>query len=405
MTKITAAVLVLAVGTTFGIGLYNTLAEPVRIIRAYTRSAGESALVTGYIVRDESVMPGNMSVAVLQTYDGAKVASGEKLADIYSGLEDSESFLRIRQEHARLESLRAAEKLSGAEKRRSGGEGVLALSSALAERRLPEAERLSLDAEALIFGTEQEDVAAEIARIETELSSLGTPSGTVTAPRAGIYCAYVDGYESIFPGRILEELTPTELGMIFKNQGVTGGVGKLVYGIRWYFAAVVTESEAERLTGNETSDGFIGKAVKVLIPRFRLEPYSMRAERVGKAYGGYAVAVFSCGEFISDTFAAREVSGEVVFTDTPGLSIPKTALRYDEDGGAYVYSAVVTRALRIDVDVLYDNGESVLVAARTEYPEGQGARANTNAERAAYLRDGAEIILKAKDLYDGKVIR
>ena len=86
----------------------------------------------------------------------------------------------------------------------------------------------------------------------------------------------------------------------------------------------------------------------------------------------------------------RQQSADVVFNSYSGLRVPKDAVRVDENGrtGVYILEGAVARWKTIEI--LHDNGESYVVTLD---------KSSTN-----NLWPGDEIIVGAKDLYDGKVV-
>ena len=86
----------------------------------------------------------------------------------------------------------------------------------------------------------------------------------------------------------------------------------------------------------------------------------------------------------------RQQSADVVFASYSGLRVPKDAVRVNENGkiGVYILEGAVARWKPINI--LHDNGESYVAALD---------KSSTN-----NLWPGDEIIVGAKDLYNGKVV-
>ena len=85
----------------------------------------------------------------------------------------------------------------------------------------------------------------------------------------------------------------------------------------------------------------------------------------------------------------RQQSAEIVFTSYSGLRVPKSAVRV-ENGQTGVYILEGTLAKWKPITILHDTGESYVVTLDTS---------STN-----NLWPGDELIINAKNLYDGKVV-
>ena len=85
----------------------------------------------------------------------------------------------------------------------------------------------------------------------------------------------------------------------------------------------------------------------------------------------------------------RQQSAEIVFTSYAGLRVPKSAVRV-ENGQTGVYILEGTLAKWKPITILHDTGESYVVTLDTS---------STN-----NLWPGDELIINAKNLYDGKVV-
>ena len=116
----------------------------------------------------------------------------------------------------------------------------------------------------------------------------------------------------------------------------------------------------------------------------------MRVERVGDNEAGYRMLILSCNRYMQNVTLLREQSADVIFVSYPGLRVPKDAVRVDESGqpGVYVLESAVARWKSITI--LHDNGESYVV--------------ELDKNSTANLWPGDEVIVNAKDLYDGKVV-
>ena len=127
-------------------------------------------------------------------------------------------------------------------------------------------------------------------------------------------------------------------------------------------------------------------------------------QSVGWEENGRSVVVFQGKYDLAQLTLLRQQSAEVILNTMSGIRVPQEALRVvprtvtDEDGRETevqttgVYCVVGVTAVFKPVEVLYSGEGFVLLRS-----------ASTRAGRI--LRSGDEVIVTARDLYDGKVIR
>lgn len=215
------------------------------------------------------------------------------------------------------------------------------------------------------------------------LESKNVDTREIIAGESGLFSASVDGYEHVGPSA-LAQLTPGGLDRLFAEKaGTDGSLGKLIRGTRWYFAATMDAADAERL-GRSGS-------VTVNFQKSYKKSMEMEIESVSAAEGGQCVVVFSCDHSLAETSVLRHLSAEVAFGAISGLSIPREAVRLDEEGETCIYLLTGYRAEKVPVEILAEFGSSYIVA--------DGSVSGT------VLRAGAEVIVKANDLYDGKIVQ
>jgi hypothetical protein len=116
------------------------------------------------------------------------------------------------------------------------------------------------------------------------------------------------------------------------------------------------------------------------------------------------VAVFKGSTYLSELTLLRQQSAQVLCDSAEGLRVPKEALRavksqLDQDGNVTatetlgVYCVVGVEARFKPVKVLYTGDNFVLVEA-----------AAASDQETLRLRPGDEVIITAKDLFDGKIV-
>jgi VCBS repeat-containing protein len=195
----------------------------------------------------------------------------------------------------------------------------------------------------------------------------------------------VDGFEALTPD-MLDGLTPDAVrGFASEKQNVAAGTfGKLITAKKWYYAAVMNEADAQRLSvGGETTLDF---------GRHSADALSATVRSISEPADGECAVVFTVKSGVAETAALRETGCEIVFSSHTGLRVPLRAVRFidtDEGQAPVVYVITAERMEMKRVEILYE-GEDYVILAR-----GTGKNA---------LRAGNEVIVDGKGLEDGKAI-
>lgn len=100
--------------------------------------------------------------------------------------------------------------------------------------------------------------------------------------------------------------------------------------------------------------------------------------------------MLSCNQYIQNVTLLRQQSADVVFNSYQGLRVPKDAVRVEDGGQTGVYVLEGATARWKPITILHDNGESYVV--------------ELDKTSTANLWPGDEVIIHAKNLYDGKVV-
>jgi hypothetical protein len=384
--KLIAVLLFVAIASYLGIYLYTSARNPFQTALAVGYTVERTGAADGFVVRDEKVIPGGGGAVARSVGDGEKVAAGETVATVYYGQDALERAGEIRT--LRLKIDRLEEDIHGG----PGGaasardlNSVTELAAAIALRDLANLDALAFEIETGLFGAFAVS-ADELAALKARLRELESAAGNaleITAMSAGIYYSEADGFEGVGPTD-LSELIPSALGKMFDTGKASGerGVGKLIYGITWYYAAVMDTRDAAELT--------VGRKIEVRFLRpFKLS-VTMKVESVGAAEDGHLVVVFSSRERLRDTLPLRGAVAETVTGSYSGIRVPKEAINLDEENRTFIYLLTGGRAEKVYVTILTEFGDSYIVE--------DGAVSDT------VLREGAVIIVKANDLFDGKVV-
>ena len=387
--------------------------------RAYRYEVELSTALSGYVVRDETVLPDDTSgLLQQQRTEGERVSAGGVVALVYADQASLELQQQIQSLQTQIEQLQYAEEAA------LGAEVSLRLDAqilqtirnyrgALAADRLDTAEDYGDELRSLVMKrdytySDTADLSARLSELQSQVNTLQAQAGSsvrrITAPESGLYSAVVDGYETILTPENVEQLTPGQISALEPDEsGLPNNVGKLVLGDTWYYVAVVEESEAQTLEESGTLKLRFAKGVS--------QDLSVELIHVSEAENGRVAVVFRGDTYLSGLTLLRQQSAEVIRQTYTGIRVPKEAVRVrertvtDEDGTEStvnetgVYCIVGMEARFKPVDVLYSGEDFALVRSTLDTAEEV-----TKSQEEIRLRAGDEVIITAYELYDGKIM-
>lgn len=390
--KLMSVVLLAAIAVYIGIYVYSSANNPLKTTVAVRYTAEESAAAEGFIVRTETVLTGEGGAVTLVASEAEKVASGQAIAISYEGESALKRASEIRALQLQISAAEEELNASSEAKSVSAEDTVLALSSAVGHGSFDNLPKLTYYIRNLIFN-ESGKTAADVEALKDRLNRLmarNTDTKTISSPMSGVFSAVVDGYEATGP-EALRDITPSSLKALFEPTPKPGGdvLGKLITEITWYYAAIMNNSDAERLRTNLED----GKPAIVQFTKSYNAKLKMAVNSIGEQENGKCVVVFSAKTNMSDITTLRRLTAQVLFDTYSGLLVPKDAVHRENEGDdrPYVYLLTGLRAEKVPVTILCEKGDSYIV--------------QDGAENKTVLREGSEIIVTAKDLYDGKVVK
>ncbi len=424
LNRILMILLFLALAIYLGVYAYRSFTDPFSSTLCYAHTVDDSAEATGYVVRQEKVLPAQAGIVDILPDEGEKLAAGEAVAVVYRDEAALERKNQIRQLELELEqleySLRRDNNSSDvAQLDQSIFAALVDLRAGVSEGNYSKLEEEAMELKNLVFrrsytysnnAESVEGINALVKETKQQLSTLKSAAGQDTArvrvSEPGIYSGQVDGLESVLTPEALLEMNPSQL-LGVKAQPVpegAGQMGQLITHSRWYFGAVLPEAQAARLTE--------GRQILVRFFRDFTGEVSMLVERIGAPENGKVAVVFSSTRFLSQITLLRKQTVELIFDSQTGIRVPKTALRVEERTltdpetkaetkiqQSGVYAVVGMQAEWKPVSILAEEEDFFLVAP-APFQNDQ----NVNETKRA-LRAGDEIIVTAEDLYDGKVVK
>ena len=395
--KILSAALLAAVVIYFAVQGYQYFSDPINTTLVYLSVEEETVDVNGYLIRDEETFRSDAGTLSHSLSEGERVGRNQTMAVAYP---DSGALNRVEQLNAlqlQLEQLSfslvsyldpdAALKLDS-----SITSDLLSLRRMVASGEYSRAEEEVASLKGAILkrdytSASQEEIEAAIKDTETQISQLeNSLNGTaITAPEGGIYSAACDGYESVLTPELLDELIPSTLnGVKPVESDSAANVGKLIYGDTWYYAANITDAQAEQLGGRSSVTLRLAKGLD--------EDMTMKVVSFSHSENGKRTLLLSSDKYIAQTTPLRHQMGTLVLRTYEGLRMPSNALRVSEDGVTGVYCLLGVRAKFKPVQVVFQGDGYMLVKAVADDSE------------SSMLRRGDQVIVTAAELYDGKVV-
>jgi multidrug efflux pump subunit AcrA (membrane-fusion protein) len=386
--KIACYLIVAALLVWLGIYAYQAINDPYRTVPVTGLNIRDTVSVRGIVAREEQVLYSVYSSVRVKLAEGTRVSAGGTVAEAY----DSEQALlrAVRQAELREESEELTAMLSmgtSESSQQTDAEiqsGIRKLRRSVFEQDFTAAEAISQTLQTQVFAafSNPSDIQKRLREISEELGSPenqhAARSDDITAPVSGLYSGSVDGWEEVGYDR-LKQISPGELKSLLQEEHdpPDWALGKLVSGSKWYFAALMDEEDAERLSGKDS--------VAVRFGRYYGEQLAMRVEWLSPEEEGQCTVLLSCGEHMGDVMTMRFQDAELVLSEDSGLRIPRRGLHVDDQGRACVY---VQTALLV---------EKKLVTVEQDFGDYYMVRSDT-------LRSGDQVIVSAKNLYEGKVV-
>lgn len=390
--------------------VYHAFVVPYTSVKteaALSYAAKETVSVTeSFVIRSEHLVTSQtQGVCSYAVENGSKVANGGTIATLYASetaAQSQQKLASLDRQIANLETLKGMSSnivvsVDQLEKQlhnqliatlQAAGDGDY---SGLDEKSQT---YLTLLNRRMAVTDSTSDFSALLASLKSQrealIASAGTPVDTVTAPCSGYFISSVDGYENALTPDLVASLTPESFDDVRADAAITSDafVGKVVSDMEWYLAAKVSFDQALLFTeGAELTLEMTSAAVDEL---------PVTVARVNKSAAGEdAVVIFKCNYMNAALSALRTPSFQIVLKRFDGLRVRTEAIHVEENKkgvkvkGVYV---VIGSTLRfVPVEILY-NGNGYVVCKRID-PLQEGL----------HLYD--DIVVKGKDLYDGKPLQ
>ena len=393
-----AIIIILAI-VFIGHQAYSSLYSPITTENAEYYVADEGIRAEATVIRQETVVVSNAAGSQhFCIQNGSRVAKGGVLADIYSSDSDS---LAVSQLDALNEKISDLEELTGYNDtsatdislvRQGVVDSVDAFVKSAAFGEYQETENLEKD---LIFSINRKqfitgqstDFSAQLTALKTEQAkisqNLPAPISSLRADVSGYFVSSVDGYENKLSTNKLDEITPEMLENLKPEKTDENAVGKIVSDYDWCLAVNISIGEASKYKIDDD-----------LVVKLKIRNNSQIAVKVKKinisSTSGKAVLIMSCLEMNKELATVRNAEVNIVSKEYKGLKLNRRALRVvDGKSGVYVISGMSLKFVK--VDVIYSTDEFIVCKQE-----------NTDDKTVLRLYD--EVVVKGKNLYEGKII-
>ena len=379
-------ILLAAIAAYFVYNVASSLYAPLMTATVTQYEAGAGYYASGFVVRAEEVVTSEYDTTVLACAEGAHVAANDVVATGYRS-EDAKT--------RQIEQLQYAWSAASSVYDQAALDSSIAdslshLSQYLARRDMNSVSDLTPELKGLVLRRTSDaadsaslqlridDLQAELATLESQAAG---DTSDIRAGTAGTFSAAVDGYEYVLTPDRLMEMTVAQFQSVEPDETDANAIGRLITSATWYYACVVPANE---LSGVEEGD-----RATLTFARDYYQPVSMRVARLSGNEAGSRLLILSSDRALQNVTLLRQQSAEIVFASYSGLRVPKSAVRV-ENGQTGVYILEGTLAKWKPITILHDTGESYVAALDTSSTDN--------------LWPGDELIINAKNLYDGKVV-
>lgn len=374
------------------------LYKPVKTESAVYYTATDGFKITGIIIRNEkTVTSDKKGVLHFVAKDGGRVAKGGTIANIYETQSASITISRLDDIKAKIADIEdilsyndiEAANLDIINSRVKAAEDDFVFSVSSGNfYDAPEYQKALLSSKnrkqaALGENTNLDSQLKDLKAEQNELSkNLPKSKGKITAVTSGYFVSKADGYENLLTTDDLTKITPEFLNDIEPKAVEDKVIGKIVSDYEWYIAAQVKVSDSLKYKE--------GEELKLLTSVKSSPELSVTVKKINVSNNSDdAVIIFACNEMNNELASMRTGSMTVVKAQYNGLRVPRRALRVvDSVRGVFVVSGMQINF--VPVNIIYSTESYIICEKQTD--------------NSGVLKLYDSVVVKGKNLYDGKII-
>lgn len=376
----------------------------------------DSTPVSGIAIRDEAKVENSVNTAILirkadgiyqpAVDDGENVAKGDYIAYNFATQEQAQAYRESVEIDSKIRYLSLFQKMGNTK-----NADISALNSditlsinkylyAIEKNDFTNCEELlaninySLISRQTATG-EKSDFSKEITAYTDQLKVLSNRIGEktgISAPFAGYFVSTVDGFEQCYDYQKIrtDGITVKQIEKLLNKKAseTKNAFGKIVGQHIWYFTFNIPVSQASNISS--------GSTLYVSFPEKGIENLEMTVSGLNKT-GDTLAVVLKCKSIDKDILKLRKENAVISMGNYSGFKISNEAITDDGNGtiGVYVYSGQI--AVFKPIDVVYRTDSYVLANPAIDEED-------QNADKNKVLKQYDRIILKGRNLYDGKVL-
>lgn len=399
-----------------GIWFMRTFSSDVTTEHTGLATVEQKLDATGYILRHETVLENTTDgVAYYIAEEGEKVSKNSVVANIY----ESESLADTQAQILEVERKIKVLEDSAIDKNNSSidiskidrqiSEKLISMKIGAVNGDFDIATQngddlLTILNKRQLLSKKTDSFDTQIARLENEKSNLAHSltglKSTISTSEGGYFSTAVDGYENVFTIEKLSELTVDSFDeMIASNPDErlkNSNAGKIITDFWWYILCPLDKSLCTELEPGETYE--------LIFPHSSEERISFTLEKkISQTDRDTAVLVFKTLTEPKSFDFTRSQEIQIIKRSHTGLKIPKSSLRIlDGEEGVYVLKGTEVVFKRVE-RIFESEGYYLINPTSPELRESNELEAPE--EEYEYLALYDAVIVKGKDLYDGKVVK
>ena len=376
----------------------SSIYKPIKTESAVYYTASDGFKITGLIIRDETEVKSNTSGAMhFLLEDGSRVAKNGTIANIYSSESASITVTQIedlKKKIADIKDILSYNDIEAANLDIINSKVYNAVNDFILKTSAGDYTQAMSSSNALLSAINRKQAALGTtdsfkkqlkslnSRLKELSADLPSPKGKITSSVSGYFVSKTDGYEKVLSTKDLSKLTPEFLASANAKEPEKNVIGKIVSDYEWYIAADVKVSDSLKYKeGEELKIATSVKSSPMLSVTVKKINISDKTDK--------AVIIFACNEMNQELASMRSGPMTVIKSEYSGLMISKKALRVvDSVRGVYVVNGMQINF--VPVNIIY-SAEDFYICEK-----------QTDSDGVLKLYDS--VVVKGKNLYDGKII-